>query len=205
MSKLFIKRTFVIVSPTAITSPNFPSRGIAGSTGRLDVIARSILSILKFSINKRRNMVLKALLLGPPNPPLLLEVYGGLVKEEYTNELEVVEAIRKTMRGLQLDGFYVRRVSFKKLLGEVIDEHERVYYLREDGEIFTSGIKPAKTVAFILGSHVDIPREYEEIIDRMGIRRVSLGSISYLTSQCIVIVNWLLDNYGRGVWRALYT
>lgn len=205
MSKLFVKRTFVIVSPTAITSPDFPPKGVAGSTGRLDVIARSILSALKLSKDKRENIVLKALLLGPPNPPLLLEVYGRSVKENFTNELEVIEAIRKTMKGLELDGFHIRRIDFKKLLEEVIDEHERIYYLKENGKIFTRSIKPAKTIAFILGSHVDIPLEYEGIMDRMNIERISLGSISYLTSQCIVIVNWLLDNYGKGVWRALYT
>ena len=201
MSKLFTKRTFIVVSPTARTSPDFPLKGIAGSTGRLDVIARSILTILQLDENIRKSIVFKALLMGPPNPPIVLEVYGSLVRGIYENEIKVIEAIRKVLAGEHVEGFSIEKVSLKKLLENLLNTHERVYYLHENGEEILRSIKPAKTIAFILGSHVDIPTEYEVIIDKMNIPRVSLGSISYLTSQCIIIVNWLLDNYGKHLWR----
>lgn len=202
MSKLFTKRTFAVVSPTARTSPDFPLKGIAGSTGRLDVIARSILTILQLDGNRRKNIVFKALLMGPPNPPIVLEVHGSLVRETYENELKVIEAIKRVLAGEHIEGFGIEKIGLKKLLEKLLNTHERVYYLHENGEDILRYIKPAKTIAFILGSHVDIPTEYEVIIDKMGIPRVSLGNISYLTSQCIIIVNWLLDSYGKHLWRS---
>ncbi len=190
MSKYFKRREFLIISPTAITSPNFPLKGIASSTGRLDVIARAILAATTLKTNAY--IIVKALLLGPPKPPLLLEVHIPQVKHTYGNEVEVVDDIRKAMLGEVVNGFYIEHTSFKRTLSELIDANKNVYYLHEEGDSFKT-IKPSATIAFILGSHVDIPVEYERVIDQYKIRRISLGSISYLTSQCIIIVNWLLD------------
>ena len=194
MSKYFKRREFLIVSPTAITSPNFPLKGIAGSTGRLDVIARAILVAKTLKTNAY--IIVKALLLGPPKPPLLLEVHIPQVNRVYDNEVEVISDIRKAMMGERVNGFYIERISFKHVLSELVDVNKNVYYLHEKGDSFKT-IRPSATIAFILGSHVDIPAVYERIIDQYGIKRVSLGNVSYLTSQCIIIVNWLLDVFSK--------
>ncbi len=78
---------------------------------------------------------------------------------------------------------------------------KNIYYLREDGEPFEKKVRLSKYNIFILGSHVDLPYEYEVFLSDNKIPRISLGRISYLTSQCITIIHWLLDE----LERTLYT
>jgi tRNA (pseudouridine54-N1)-methyltransferase len=46
----------------------------------------------------------------------------------------------------------------------------------------------------VLGDHLGFTEAEEEILELRGAVRVSLGPVPMLTSQCITIVQWLLDN-----------
>ena len=186
-------RIFLVVSPTATTSPDFPLKGVAGRTGRLDVIARSIVSAFKVRDNYRRNVMFYALLLGPPNPPKLLIVDGRTLEKTPSSEREALLLIKKSLQGKELEGVRVENWGFKHVIKHFLRMTKNIYYLREDGKWFYEKVRPSKYNVFILGSHVDLPHEYETFLRDRKIPRVSLGRISYLTSQCITIIHWFLD------------
>ncbi len=184
---------FLVVSPTATTSPNFQLKGVAGRTGRLDVIARSIVSAFKSEKGFRRNVVFYALLLGPPNPPKLLVIDGRIIEAPPSSEREALLMIKNVLGGKEIRGVHVESWGFKHILNHLLKITKNIYYLKEDGILFEKAIKPSKYNVFVLGSHLDLPREYEQLLDKYKVPRVSLGKTSYLTSQCITIVHWLLD------------
>ncbi len=188
-----IYRIFLIVSPTAITTANFKLKGIAGSTGRLDVIARSIISALVTKSNIRRNVEVWSLLEGPPNPPIIIKVLGREVECMPSNEIEVVKIIRDLLAGRQIAGYYVTKMGFKRVVKELLNTVDKVYYLRENGANLNYRMFNYERLGFILGSHVDLPKEYELFLDENNIERIKLSNVSYLTSQCVTIVNRILD------------
>ena len=53
---------------------------------------------------------------------------------------------------------------------------------------------PAHSTVTVLGDHLGFTEAEEEILELRGAVRVSLGPVPMLTSQCITIVQWLLDN-----------
>jgi len=186
-------RVFLVVSPTAVTSPNFKLKGIAGSTGRLDVIARSIIAALKTKNGIRGDTEFWGLLEGPPNPPILIKVIGSEVGYIPCSEIEVIKNLRNIMKGECIKGYILEKKGFKEVVKELMSRVSSLYYLRENGRKMSEETFRHERVGFILGSHVDLPPNYEEYLISLGVEKVSLSSMSYLTSQCIVIVHRILD------------
>ena len=186
-------RIFLVVSPTAITSPNFKLKGIASSTGRLDVIARSIIVALKTENGIRRDTEFWGLLEGPPNPPMLIKVIGSEVDYILYNEMEVIKNLRNIMKGEHIKGYILEKKGFKEAVKELMSKVNGLYYLREDGRNINEETFRHESVGFILGSHIDLSPSYEEHLASLGVERLKLNSVSYLTSQCITIIHRILD------------
>ena len=53
---------------------------------------------------------------------------------------------------------------------------------------------PAHSTVTVLGDHLGFTEAEEAFLEHRGAVRVSLGPVPMLTSQCITIVQWLLDN-----------
>ena len=94
---------------------------------------------------------------------------------------------------MSTSGITVRLGGLAELL-EDLKEADLVY-LREDGSDIRKmgGISPEGKTAFILGDHMGMTEEEEELIDRAGARTASLGKTSLHADHCIVILNWMLD------------
>lgn len=91
---------------------------------------------------------------------------------------------------------------YKKTLSEAIDMLSKSGFLfvilDEQGishkiEEFEHISKQFKKIAFILGDQIGISQEMKEYIDINNIKplKISLGPVSYLTSQCITILKHL--------------
>lgn len=174
---------FVVVSSTAVTRGGFRLRGYAGSTGRIDVIARCIVAS---QLSSDSGFV--GVLLGPPSPPKVLVVkpacLGGGVSEKGV-VLEISRALKyertRCMEVLDLD---VERLIH--LIGRSGFRH---VLLREDGvNIFTKPELVSGRVAFYLGSHVDMPRWVEDLLESRGATVVSVGPHSLHSEHVILAI-----------------
>ncbi|HIQ03466.1 MAG TPA: hypothetical protein EYH40_03495 [Desulfurococcales archaeon] len=204
-------RIFIVKSPTATTSPNFPLKGIAGATGRLDVICRSIISAFKLKSGFRRNTVFYGVLCGPPQPPLTVVVDGRKATTIPLNEIEVARVIRDLIRAYSsgethsYSGWSIYRWDLRKVINSILSSMRALLiYLKEDGENVEKVLNKINTymrdydsIVFVLGSHVDLDPDDEKILEEHNALRVSIGPYSYLSSHVITYVHYILDTLGK--------
>ena len=202
MSTTRYKRIFVVISPTA-KYPQRPVRGIAGSTGRLDVILRSALAALGYGLAVRRDSIFIGY---AAQTSTVIEIWGSEVEYMPDSEVELFKMLCSRCRG-----FYVKSMNLKEFKSHVSALcRGTCIYLKEDGipiENIDLGTL-VEPLCFFLGAHVDIDEYMEKELGLNSMMRVSLGGISYMTYQCIIIMNRILDlwNHMRiHLTRDLYT
>ncbi|MCC6018741.1 MAG: tRNA (pseudouridine(54)-N(1))-methyltransferase TrmY [Candidatus Verstraetearchaeota archaeon] len=193
-----MKRIFIVKSSTAFTAPIFNIRSLAGSSGRLDVICRCILNA--FFIDRdvfRRNVVFYGVLEGPPDPPKTIVVDGFSIDNMVLDEVWVANVISNLMSGGSFKGFNILRMNFSSLVNSIRVSGAKLIYLHENGvPIDDYNFEIGFDYCFILGDQIGLDRDSEKLLDSMGVPRVSLGRISYLSSQCIWLVNNFMDMLG---------
>ena len=160
-------------------------------SGRLDMVGRIVNSAFWLSHDIRRNVKLHLIW-----PNIYIRFEGNRMRKVSPDERNIAIFIKKAKENLRNYEYEFHPGIFvgKKTLKEVLDSlNDKIYLLTEDGkEIkFSEG-------AFILGDHKGFKNEDLKIIEKYNPTKISLGRKSYLTSHCIVIVNYLLDLWTRG-------
>ncbi|MEM3615942.1 MAG: tRNA (pseudouridine(54)-N(1))-methyltransferase TrmY, partial [Candidatus Methanomethylicia archaeon] len=129
-----MRRIFLVKSSTAITSPKISLRNIAGSSGRMDVICRSILNAFFIDVNEfRRNVTFYGVLEGPPDPPKTLCIDGFMVEGMILDEVWILEVIMDLMRGKIVKGFNIIKRGFQDVVRSLINDGFKLLYMHEDG------------------------------------------------------------------------
>jgi tRNA (pseudouridine54-N1)-methyltransferase len=158
--------------------------------GRLDVVYECIVASLFLSHGIRRDTVFHAVLNGPPNPPLHLQIDGIALYDVRTDLDTWQQILRKIIAGKTHPGISVDKTSFEALLKTEAQAHS-VYVLEEGGKnIAETGL--ADNAVFVLGDHVGLPKKAEILALRFG-QKISLGKQTYLAASCITIINYVLD------------
>jgi tRNA (pseudouridine54-N1)-methyltransferase len=88
-------------------------------------------------------------------------------------------------------GVTVRTVSFERLVQELAEDHQLFVMDRKGtpiGEQAFEG-KPC----FLLTDHIPMPKNTFHTLDRLGTKRISLGSTMLFASQCVVLIHHALD------------
>jgi len=193
-----LKRIFIVKSSTAFTAPKFNIRCIAGSSGRLDVICRCILNAFFIDENNfRRNVVFYGVLEGPPDPPKTLYINGFDVEHMFLDEVWIADVIYNLLSGRVFKGFKIFKMSFKSVVESLMNSGVKVLYMHENGlPIENYNFQYGFDYCFILGDQFGLDNASEKFLDSIGVVKVSLGRIPYLTSQCIWLINIFLDKLG---------
>lgn len=194
-------KEFILYSRKGVTSEKFNLKSLAGSGGRMDLIARCVISTLWVSHKIRQDSRFIVSLNGPPNPPLALSFDGKNLARVTPDERNVALWIQKVLkkrreaRGSKewlevKDGINLSGKSFQDLIR---DREERNLYLlhEEGGDIREAEIKD--NPVFIVGDHIGLPKEESEFAERLGAKKISLGPESYFSTQSIVLVHNELD------------
>lgn len=177
-------REFVLYSRSGRTDGKFRSLQEAG---RLDVVHRSALNALHRSHALRQDAIFHALLNGPPDPPKELVMDGSRLKDVALDERSWENLLRHVLSGGEHPGIEVRRNSLQGL----VRDREGVFVLERGGEDIRT-VELGQDPMFVIGDQVGLPKKEEEFVLRRG-RKVSLGGQEYLASQCICIINYVLD------------
>ena len=165
--------------------------------GRMDLIARCVTDSIFISGAIRKDVKVYVVLNGPPKPPIVVTFDTTKLKRAYPDERNIASHIRIALEkfyGEPIEsepGIYVEKKSFEKLLEEKV-QNSQVLYMHMKGENFDS-VKIKNNVTFILGDNKGIPKQTEKFIEKLGIPKVSIGEIEYLTSQVITIIHHKLD------------
>lgn len=200
-----VRREFVVFARKAATAPDFPLSDLPGRGGRMDLVARCICNALWVSHNLRRDTRIHIVAYGRPNPPICITFDGKTLKKVSPDERNIASWIKKAL-GSMMDGeranpgIEVRKIGFQELIRELGAEGRFFYVMHERGKDVEE-VEIKEKPVFVLGDHIGLPKKEESFVERFPHEKVSLGNISYLTSQCITIIHYILDRKAlKGSW-----
>jgi tRNA (pseudouridine54-N1)-methyltransferase len=186
-----LPREFILFSRIGQTDSNFHNLHDAG---RLDIVHECIVSSLFLSHGLRRDVTFHAILNGPPNPPVHIQIDGSILYDVRTDMDTWQVILKKTLQGKAHPGITKYKTSFEALL-KAKAQTQTIYVLEEDGKDLTQIDLPDNSL-FILGDHVGLPKKVELFAQRFG-EKVSLGKQPYLAASCITIINYTLDQRAK--------
>ena len=112
------------------------------------------------------------------------------------SEEDLLKYIVSCLNGECISGMVIDTRDFKDTILELLSNGVKLYYLHEDGvpikEVLPEMTK-LKNVGFIVGDQDGLKIQDEKLLDELNIKRVSLGSIPYLSWYCVVLINYYLD------------
>jgi len=190
------ERIFLIYSKKASTAPRISDLKKAG---RIDILLHSIISALFTSNNFRKDVKLHLILMGPPNPPKHILIRynenNTISKKDLKKLLEI--ALRKAKKGRIIEahpGVFVDEKTIEDLINDFKKENKKIFLLDKNGtppkEI---NKKDFENGVFILGDHEGFSKKVKKYIKKNA-EKISLGEVTYFTSQAITIINYELDN-----------
>ena len=192
-------REFVVFAVKASTSPDFYLDDLPGSGGRMDLVARCICNALWISHGLRRDSCIHIVAGGKPNPPVIVSFYGSSLKDVSPDERNIAAWIKKSLASKSKrknPGIIVCKGSFQSLIEELAGRGRFFYILHEKGTNI-SDVEVKENTAFVLGDHIGLPEKEEKFVEGFEHEKVSLGSLSYLASQCITMLHYELDKKQR--------
>jgi tRNA pseudouridine-54 N-methylase len=173
-------RRFIVISNTVDTSKPLSLNSLTGY-GRLDVICRCISNSFFLSNNFRKDVIL---LIYFSMNNLILEIDGSTVRGINPDERAIAGVLKQVFKGLDYSGIKIYKGTITILLTKyqpvVLDQKCKIL-----------GDKLSKYQSYLLGDQVGYPSGHEELFK--DLRKISLGSIEYLSSQTINILNFRLD------------
>jgi tRNA (pseudouridine54-N1)-methyltransferase len=182
-----LTREFILFSRLGKTSPDFHNLHDAG---RLDIVHECTVTSLFLSHSLRKNVIFHAILNGPPNPPLHIEINGANLHDVRTDIDTWQHILKKVISGKTHPGTNTTKTSFEALL-KAKAENTSIYVLEEGGKDIAE-TELSTNAVFVLGDHVGLPKKTETFALRYG-EKISLGKQPYLAASCITILNYLLD------------
>ena len=147
---------------------------------------------------------------GKPNPPLYVKFNGKELKELPFSEVGVAVKLKRVLSEhyegyesgkeyvvLSWEGVSIEKKSFSELIQSHLTKAE-LYYLHESGQdIRDIKFDFERDSTFILGDQKGLSFEEEGMLDGLNVKRISVGPVSYLSSQVIALAHDELDRRGR--------
>lgn len=186
-------KQFILYTSKAVTSPDFSLDDLPGSGGRMDLVARCICNALWISHDLRRDSCIHVVACGSPNPPVVISFYGDRLRDVSPDERNIAAWIKKALAKKRKNpGIIIRKLSFQQLVEELASAGNFFYILHEQGRDI-SKVKLNVDSVFILGDHIGLPEKEEQFVAQFEHEKISLGTTSYLASQCITVLHYELD------------
>ncbi|MBA7516882.1 putative pseudouridine methyltransferase [subsurface metagenome] len=186
-------KQFILYTSKAVTSPDFSLDDLPGSGGRMDLVARCICNALWISHDLRRDSCIHVVACGSPNPPVVISFYGNMLRDVSPDERNIAAWIKKALAKKRKNpGISIRKLSFQQLVEELASEGNFFYILHEQGRDI-SEVKLKVDSVFVLGDHIGLPEKEEKFVAQFEHDKLSLGTTSYLASQCVTVLHYELD------------
>ena len=88
-------------------------------------------------------------------------------------------------------GVTVRTIAFERLVQELAEDHQLFVMDRKGTPIGEQAF--AENPCFLLTDHIPMPKKTFHSLERLGARKISLGSTMLFASQCVVLIHHELD------------
>jgi tRNA (pseudouridine54-N1)-methyltransferase len=88
-------------------------------------------------------------------------------------------------------GVTVRTLSFERLVQELAADHQLFVMDRKGTSIREQAFQSKP--CFLLTDHIPMPKNTFHTLDRLGAKKITLGSKMLFASQCVVLIHYELD------------
>lgn len=88
-------------------------------------------------------------------------------------------------------GVIVRTVSFERLVQGLAEDHE-LYVMDRKGTSIREHVFEGNP-CFLLTDHIPMPKKTFHSLERLGAKKIALGSKMLFASQCVVLIHYELD------------
>lgn len=195
-------REFILNASKAVTKPFDINKLFL--TGRIDIVCRCVINALFVSEATRNDTVFYAALEGPPLPPKLISFDSRFLSGLTIDEKDIAECLNKSLklgRKLKLneskevsEGIKIEKKSLESLIKEKSEKTQLIHLHPKGEDIRNFSFKG--NICFILGDSRGLPKNTEKFLDRLGAEKVSIGPLTYLASQTILLCHNELDRRG---------
>jgi tRNA (pseudouridine54-N1)-methyltransferase len=193
-------RRFVVIGQTASASGDFSVEDLPGSSGRLDVLLRSVRAALLFSHGLRSDVLVYLVLRGGATAARLLRIDGRTVKFLRPDERSLATLVKKTLQAVPTAGpsFQEIRPGLELCAGDVPEILAEVgptpcFVLDEAGGDLREQSIASDDAWFFLGDHLGFDVVSRALLERHGCQRISVGPISLHTDDVVALVSNELD------------
>jgi tRNA (pseudouridine54-N1)-methyltransferase len=187
--------TILLDAPRARTTDDFLLRDLPGTSGRLDVVCRVLISTYRSVPAFAPNIKFLTIFGGPPTPPIQLDVNGLQPNQIPESELACA-LILKTLLFLhrtknqgssnQWPGFTLSPKDFNDTLTDIIQPPTQCLYLVEEGvPLEQVALTLEKPLLLVLGDDQGLPTDHETLVLEHPVQKVSMGTRSLLGSQVV--------------------
>ncbi|HWR96569.1 MAG TPA: tRNA (pseudouridine(54)-N(1))-methyltransferase TrmY [Arenimonas sp.] len=97
---------------------------------------------------------------------------------------------KEEMRPVE-SGVTVRTVSFERLVQELAEDHQLFVMDRKGASIREQTFEA--NPCFLLTDHIPMPKNTFHTLERLGAKKIALGSKMLFASQCVVLIHHELD------------
>jgi len=88
-------------------------------------------------------------------------------------------------------GVIVRTISFERLVQELAEDHQLFVMDRKGTPIREQAF--GDNPCFLLTDHIPMPKKTFGSLDRLGAKKIALGSKMLFASQCVTLIHYELD------------
>lgn len=194
-------RRFVLIGQTALASGAYSLDDLPGSSGRIDVLLRSLRAALLVSHGLRKNVVVYLILRGGGLGPRSLKVDGRSARFLRPDERSLATLMRKTLT--QFDpqlpaGFHELRPGVSVCAGDLDEVLEDAgpgprYVLDERGQDLRAQPLSGDSALFVLGDHLGFDEPTRTRLAELGCQSLCVGPVSLHSDDVVCLVTNELD------------
>ena len=197
-------RRFVLIGQTAFASSDFSLEDLPGSSGRLDVLLRSLRAALLVSHGLRRDVQVFLVLRGGSAGPRLLRVDGRSAKFLRPDERSLATLVKKTLAASESahDSFVELRPGLSLRDGDLSELLEDAgdapcFVLHEEGTDLRAQPLVSDDAWFFIGDHLGFDVVSLALLERHGCQRLSVGPLSLHSDDVVAVLGNELDRRFR--------
>jgi len=195
-----MNRRFAIIGHRAPSSGKINLNDLAGSSGRMDVLARAVNTALFLSHGIRDDTDITLHLMGGPGPPRRIWFQGSRLRGVHPDERAIAGHIAKVLKepvpaiGQLVEihqGLWNLGGGIEQTIHDWTREDVRIFSLDASGVPFDSAVHHSDSIGFILSD--DRPFTDDEVQSMENLQKISLGDTWLQGHACISILHHLLD------------
>jgi tRNA (pseudouridine54-N1)-methyltransferase len=193
-------RRIVVVGQRATASPDFLLDDLAGTSGRLDVLLRSLRAALLVSHGLRRDTIVYLVLLGGERAPISLRFDGASAKFLRPEERSLATLVKKVLAVACESAVFVEvrpgiamaRGGVDAVVADLGDAGAR-YVLDENAPDVRDVTLDDRDGVFFVGDHLGFDDATRASIAALGAKPMGLGPVSVHAEDAIAILSNELD------------